>query len=82
MTTLNDLNVKPKAVQETKTDKYNVILDNAVVDYRVEKDDAMRLLAYYKERGHTDAKAQCVEFNEMPDYLVSLEIHWYTDVKT
>ena len=61
MTTLNKLNVKPKVVRKIKTHKYNVILDNAVVDYRVEIDDAMRLLAYYKERGHTDAKAQRVD---------------------
>ena len=81
MTTLNDLNVRPKAVQETKTDKYNVYLDNGLVDARMEYDDAMRLAKYYRQRGHTDVIVECVEFNEHPndfenaDVLVSLRIY-------
>ena len=81
MTTLNDLNVKPKAVQETKTDKYNVYLDNGLVDARMEYDDAMRLAKYYSQSGHTDEIVECVEFNEHPndfenaDVLVSLRIY-------
>ena len=68
MTTLNDLNVRPKAVQETKTDKYIVWVGGTESDNMLEYDDAMRVSAYYKDRGHTDVIVECVECNELINF--------------
>ena len=54
---------------------YIVWVGGTESDNRLEYDDAMRVSAYYKERGHTDVIVECVEFNEHPNDLVSLSIY-------